>query len=80
MGNLNHPVVDRTGLAGNFDFILEWVPRTDNTSPVDQPITPDLSGPTFKEALKEQLGLKLVKATGTTEVYVLDHVEHPTPN
>jgi uncharacterized protein (TIGR03435 family) len=80
MGNLDLPVVDRTGLNGNFDFILEWVPRTDSALPVDQPITPDLSGPTFEEALKEQLGLKLVKATGATEVYVLDHVERPTPN
>ena len=27
LGNLNRPVVDQTGLTGNFDFVLEFAPE-----------------------------------------------------
>jgi uncharacterized protein (TIGR03435 family) len=27
LGNLNRPVVDLTGLTGNFDFVLEFAPE-----------------------------------------------------
>jgi uncharacterized protein (TIGR03435 family) len=37
-------------------------------------------GPSFDEALKGQLGLKLVKQTGTVKEYVLDHIEQPSSN
>lgn len=80
MGDLGIPVVDKTGLAGTFDFILDWVPRPDIFSPSDQPVAPDTSGPTFEDALQQQLGLKLIKQTASTEVWVLDHVELPTAN
>ena len=40
----------------------------------------DTSGPTFREALKEQLGLKLESQKSTMEVFVMDHVDHPTEN
>ncbi len=40
----------------------------------------DMTGPTFLEALKEQLGLKLVPQTAPVDVLVLDHVEEPSPN
>lgn len=78
MGNLRIPLVDRTGLTGSFDFVLDWVPDADISSPTDQAAAPP--GPSFADALKEQLGLKLVKQTANTEVWVLDHVELPTPN
>jgi len=28
VGNLNRPVLDRTGLTGSFDFVLEFAPET----------------------------------------------------
>jgi uncharacterized protein (TIGR03435 family) len=40
----------------------------------------DQSRPTFLEALKEQLGLKLVSEKGPVDVLVIDHIEAPTPN
>jgi uncharacterized protein (TIGR03435 family) len=74
MGQLERPVIDRTGLTGNFDFALEWEPES-GADP-----QPDPSGPTFLEALKDQLGIKLESQKGPAEVIILDHVEHPSEN
>jgi uncharacterized protein (TIGR03435 family) len=38
------------------------------------------TGGTFREALKNQLGLKLEPAKGPVQVLVIDHVEQPTVN
>jgi uncharacterized protein (TIGR03435 family) len=66
------PMIDRTALSGTFDFNLEWTPDSD--------AQPDLAGPTFEQALREQLGLKLVSQKASTPVLVLDHVERLTGN
>lgn len=71
---LPRPVIDKTGLAGGYDFWLGWTPE--DTSEVDN----HESGGTFREALKNQLGLKLVPAKGPVEVLVVDHVEKPSAN
>ena len=71
VGGREHlPILDQTGLSGKFDMNIEFVkdsggPGTDS----------DISGPTFTAALKNQLGLKLVKQTGAVPVFVIDHVE-----
>jgi uncharacterized protein (TIGR03435 family) len=75
IGQLERPVIDRTGLTGNFDFALEWVSERAGADP-----EPDPSGPTFLEALKDQLGIKLESEKGPAEVIILDHVEHPSEN
>ena len=62
---VDRPVVDRTGLRGTFDFLITWRQAPDGS-------------PSFTEALQQQLGLKLVSATGPAEVLVVDHVEKPT--
>jgi uncharacterized protein (TIGR03435 family) len=74
--DLDRPVLDETGLAGTFDFTIEYTPEV----PAGANFQPDESGPTFLEALKDQLGLKLDSKTGTVTVIVLDHIEQPTPN
>jgi bla regulator protein blaR1 len=77
MGQLGRPVLDQTGLSGNFDFTLEWSPE----SPNPQTVAADsLPGPTLKEAVAEQLGLKLVSQTGPADFLLIDHLEHPTGN
>jgi uncharacterized protein (TIGR03435 family) len=76
LGELGRPVVDETGLEGTFDFALEWTPEM----PANVNFQPDPFGPTFLEALKDQLGLKLVPQTGPVDVFVIDHVEEPTDN
>ena len=76
---VDRPVLDKTGLIGKFDFVIEFTPQFNG--PV-QPgsIQPDPTGPTFLEALKDQLGLKLVPQTGAVDVLVIDHVERPSEN
>lgn len=68
------PVIDQTGLAGRFDFWIEWTPE--DTGEVNNSET----GGTFRDALKNQLGLKLQPAKGPVQVLVIDHIEQPTPN
>jgi uncharacterized protein (TIGR03435 family) len=79
-GNLGRLVVDRTGLTGTFDFSLEWTPELNGPLPPGVDFEPDPSGPTFLDALKEQLGLKLEATKGRVEVFVVDHVERPSEN
>jgi uncharacterized protein (TIGR03435 family) len=77
MGQLGRPVIDQTGLSGNFDFTLEWSPE----SPNPQTVAADpLPGPTFKDAVAAQFGLKLVSETGLADFLIVDHVEHPSGN
>lgn len=80
-GGLDHrPIVDQTGLSGKFDFDIEFTPETNRASRPAADAQPEAFGPTFLEALKDQLGLKLVKQTAPVQVCVIDHVERPTEN
>jgi uncharacterized protein (TIGR03435 family) len=78
---------DKTGLTGNYDFTLRWIPeesqpsifrgtqngqqRTDSTSSAESAL------PSLLTALQEQLGLKLELKNGPGEILVIDHVEKP---
>jgi bla regulator protein blaR1 len=74
LGSLDRPVFDRTGLAGNIDFIIEWDRRH-----VIEP-TAEAPGLTFPEALQDQLGLKLDAQKGPVNTFVVDHIEQPSEN
>src|SRR6185312_828936 len=80
---MGRPVVDKTGLAGKYDFILEWTPDVGAgagaqgfgdglASPGPAP-----SGPTIFTALQEQLGLRLESQKGPVEMIVIDRAEKP---
>ena len=71
----NRPFVDRTGLQGTVDFMLEWLPARPGAAP-----DPDQSGPTFQEALLKQLGIKLESTKAQMDVLVLDHIGHLIEN
>ena len=75
LGHLDRPVLDQTGLNGNWDFALQWVPDVPGADPEAL-----AAGPSFLEALAEQMGLKLVSQKAPAEFLVLDHVEHPSDN
>jgi uncharacterized protein (TIGR03435 family) len=65
-------VIDKTGIAGQYDVTLKWTSE-------DAAASGD-SGPTIFTAIQEQLGLKLEPAKAPVEVLVVDHVAMPTPN
>jgi uncharacterized protein (TIGR03435 family) len=73
---LGRPVIDATGLTGEYDISLSWVPQRPDSVATDDP-----SGPDLIAALQQQLGLKLEPKKGPIEVLVVDHAEKiPTAN
>jgi uncharacterized protein (TIGR03435 family) len=77
---VDRPVLDRTGLSGTFDFAIEYTAQIDASWPAGAVAQRDLTGPTFMQALQEQLGLRLEPQTGPVEVVVVDYVEEPPAN
>ena len=79
---LDRTVVDKTSLAGNFDFHLEFTP--DDTTPLGGPPKPappaDVNAASIFSVLQEQLGLRLESDKATMDVFVLDYVERPSSN
>jgi uncharacterized protein (TIGR03435 family) len=76
VGNLDRPVVDRTGMTGLYDFVLEFLPDP----PQGQQPPTDVEGPDFIGAVRAQLGIKIVPGTAPIEFVLVDHISHPTPN
>jgi uncharacterized protein (TIGR03435 family) len=76
-GRLGRPVIDRTGLQGRFDFTMAWSAQANGLA--GEP-APGVLGPSFPEALREQLGLKLESTKVLLPVLVIDRVERPTEN
>ena len=76
---LHGPVVDSTGLKGNYDFLLSWAFAENNNSGVADVGQPYESA--LLSAVEEQLGLKLQRKRGQVEMLVVDHMEKtPTEN
>ena len=67
----DRPVVDRTGLVGNFDITLTWAPNAATAMPPaggEDTGRDNASDPTIFTAVREQLGLKLQAAKERLEV------------
>lgn len=86
-GQLGRPVIDKTGLAGKYDFELEWSPDPgQNFGPAGfppgaaAPPPTDPNGPTLFTALQEQLGLRLESGKGPIEMILIDRIEKPSEN
>jgi uncharacterized protein (TIGR03435 family) len=79
VGVVDRPMVNHTGLQGTVDYSLEWIQVAANV-PFGAEFHPDESAPTFEEALKEQLGLKMVPEKGPVDFFIVDHVEHASEN
>ncbi len=73
------PTVDRTGLAGTYDFSMEFAPDYGGPTPPG-PQAPDPNVASFLDALRDQLGLKIDPVTGPIGALIVDHVEESTPN
>jgi len=70
IAHMRAPISDDTGLSGTYDFELRW---SNDVSPADDLRPIDV-------AIQEQLGLKLDRRRVTTDVLVVDRMEHPTPD
>jgi uncharacterized protein (TIGR03435 family) len=76
-GGLARPVVDTTGLQGKYDFVLTFAA----VRPMDAPAADDSEmEPSFQDALRRDLGLKLESQKGDVPVLVLDHIDHLVEN
>jgi uncharacterized protein (TIGR03435 family) len=69
--DLDRPVVDRTGLKGNFDFHVVF---NREGRPEDE------NGSNVFTAVRQQLGLRLEPQRAAMEVLVVDHVEMASEN
>jgi len=76
-------VLDRTGLAGNYDINLTWTPDQmprpagDGPPPQINGVAVDPNGPSLFTAVQEQLGLKLDSQRGPVEMLIIDRAEKP---
>jgi uncharacterized protein (TIGR03435 family) len=76
---IDHPIVDGTGLQGGWDFLLGWTPKTmmpaaplsGTNMALGETAAP--GGITVFEAIKQQLGLKLVKQKRSIPLIVIEH-------
>jgi uncharacterized protein (TIGR03435 family) len=85
---LGRPVTDKTGLAGTYDFTLDFDPEGSIGGRGMMPPSPHEGGPDgpganppeteaagLFTALQEQLGLKLEQRKGPLDLLVVDHSE-----
>ena len=75
---IGRPVVDETGLTGQYDFTLRWTPV--DASSAAAPADAGEQWPSLFTALEEQLGLKLTPQKAQIEIIVIDSVEKPSEN
>jgi uncharacterized protein (TIGR03435 family) len=80
MGNqFHHPVLDKTGLTGKYDFTFEFTP--DLRGFPQGPASIPAAQPNLAAVVLQQLGLDLVASKVTLDVVVVDKAERvPTGN
>ena len=82
---LRMPVIDRTGLQGDFAFAIEWSAdpgetlRTPGAPPPTGP-PPDLFGTAGRTAIREHLGLLLTATQAPVDVLIIESVQQPSEN
>ncbi len=72
---LNAPLTDGTGLAGRYDFTVNFTPYVDMNSG-DRPDVTSV----IKAALKGELGLEMIQRKDQVDVIVVNRVEAPSGN
>jgi uncharacterized protein (TIGR03435 family) len=86
---LNQPVMDATGMRGQYEVALMWVTDTglrastvaSTSGETGAPVVYNAdTGPTLATAIQEQLGLKLQPKKTMVDVLIIDHVEKATDN
>jgi len=86
---LGRTVIDKTGLAGEYDFALEWAPDPGQGGPESIGLPPqafpspppaDPNRPSIFTAIQEQLGLRLDSQKGPVDMIMIESVERPSEN
>jgi uncharacterized protein (TIGR03435 family) len=70
-------VVDKTGLAGRYDAVLDFGPQG---VPADGDSSDEIGLPPATIAVEKQLGLKLVKQSAQVDTLLIDHIEKLSEN
>lgn len=70
--NVDRPVIDKTGLTGQYAFLLQFTPE-------GKDIGAD-AAPSIFTAVQDQLGLRLEPAKDSLDVIVIDRIERPAAN
>ena len=84
--NVGRPVVNQTGLTGEYDVELEWTPDPGQGGPFggpppgEAPPPVDSSGPSIFTAVQDKLGLKLEGTKAPVKMIVIDAIEKPSEN
>lgn len=85
---LDRPVLDKTGLTGNYDVRLNWgadqvtispLPSSDGF-PSHGASQVESKEPSIFTAVQEQLGLRLESERGLVKQLVIDHISSPSEN
>jgi uncharacterized protein (TIGR03435 family) len=79
---LDRPIVDKTGLAGKYNFHLEFAIDQSTPGVLDGFGLPSdaAPAPSIFTVVQQQLGLKLEATKGPREFLAIDHVERPSEN
>jgi len=85
--NVGRPVVDKTGITGNYNFTLRWTadnllfPLLQDPSGIAAATAKDENTPSsLFTAIQEQLGLRLEPRKDRSDLIVIDHIDPPSPN
>jgi uncharacterized protein (TIGR03435 family) len=82
---LDKPVVDQTGLAEKYDFVVKFTPQPGQMTGLGGPQQPPATDnpdapPDLFTAIQQQLGLKLESTKAPADVLVIDKLEKPSEN
>jgi uncharacterized protein (TIGR03435 family) len=83
--DVNELVVDRTGLTGRYDMSVRFQESME-LSPFARPVPLSVEDvgraefPPIRQAMRQQLGLRLEQTRAPVDVIVIDHVERPSEN
>jgi uncharacterized protein (TIGR03435 family) len=74
-------VVDRTGLTGTFDMVMDFAEEPRPSADGDGgKLRAEDPAPTIQDAITDQLGLKFVKQTAALDCFLVGHVERSSAN
>jgi uncharacterized protein (TIGR03435 family) len=81
---VSHQVIDKTGLAGQYDYVLEFLPEPGSPAALQMPPSAGEAstlGLSIFDAVVQQLGLQLTSRKGPVDVVVVDRFQkQPSEN